>query len=140
MAKKKPNRIFRVGEKVCFFIFVKGVPDPVWHIGEIVEVLPVQKPGDEQLVSIVPYEIPDESPGEKRPQGDSESDAPLYFLVPRELVILGHLASQTPWTPKKLPAVTVDVRRICGAKHHEFQKVFSNVKLADHELSFPWHR
>lgn len=140
MAKKKPERVFRVGEKVCFFTFVKGVPDPVWHIGEIAGFLPMKKPGDEQLVSIVPYDIPDESPGEKRSQGDSESDAPLYFRVPRELVILGHLASQTPWTPKKLPAMVVDIRHMCGAKHHEFLNIFSSRKGLQQQFSYPWHR
>ncbi|MFZ3031704.1 MAG: hypothetical protein WA082_01590 [Candidatus Moraniibacteriota bacterium] len=135
----KNKRVFQVGEEVCFSVFVKGVPDPVWHIGKIVALLPKKKPEDEQLVSIVPYEIPDNMAEERKPN-DWETDAPPYPKLPREIIIFGHLSTRTPWMPKKLPAVTVDARDMCGATHYQFLKFFSSGKGSQQRFFSPWHR
>lgn len=136
---KKEKHAFHAGERVCFYMLPKGAKDEaVWHIGKIAALLPKKKPEDEQWVSVNPYEILDAVAGYK-PE-DWETDAPPYFRVPREIIILDHLSARTLWTPRELPPVVIDARHMCVATHYQFLGVFSSGKGSQEQFPFPWHR
>lgn len=128
--EKPAKHVYAVGEKVCFSLSDPKTRETVWHMGEIVAIVlsPSDPTGKPTKVQVVPFELID-STLKPREVEDWEADAPPYFAVPSEVLILDRLLSQLEWRDRKLPIkVEVELEKVCLAKHVPFLNLFAPLK------------
>lgn len=124
--REKPvKHVFSASHTVCFPLTNPKTREVVWHMGEIVAILPERDPKEKPRKALVAlFELTDPNLPVRTIEG-WETDAPPYFDMPREVRILDRLLSQVVWNDKKLAArVEVDLENMCVAMHVPFMKFF----------------
>lgn len=135
--EKSAEHVYVVGEKVCFSLSDPKTRETVWHMGEIVTILPdVDSKGRPTKAEAIPFELVERSL-KIRAVEDWETSAPPYFPVPSEVLILDRLLSQLEWSDRKLSIkVEIDLGKTCVAKHVPFLNLLSPKKDSWDQLSY----
>lgn len=131
-AEKSAKHVLSATDKVCFSLPGPKPFDRIWHMGEIVAIIPPQDPnGKATKAWVAPFQLVDPTV-KVRAIEDWETDAPPYFHVSSEVLILDRLLSQLEWHDKKLAPLEVDLDKMCLARHTLFVHLIAPLQTREH--------